>query len=157
MLYAQQKQYDKAHGLEMAIRTHPSYAIAYENLMTFHAKLASQGLRQGAATRWFERQFRPQNKLAMIRDLITTWQAQRPPTWPRPALHRSEAAAPGASAGGCNPRQTAAPNATVSNNPARRRESPNNGPKPPVEKGSCRLPGGCQRTRLNLTAALKQR
>ena len=32
VLYAQQKQYDKARtALEMAIRTHPSYSIAHEN------------------------------------------------------------------------------------------------------------------------------
>jgi tetratricopeptide (TPR) repeat protein len=43
VLYAQQKQYDKARtALEMAIRTHPSYAIAYENLGDVYAKLASQ-------------------------------------------------------------------------------------------------------------------
>ena len=38
VLYAQQKQYDKARtALEMAIRTHPSYAIAYENLGDVYA------------------------------------------------------------------------------------------------------------------------
>jgi tetratricopeptide (TPR) repeat protein len=43
VLYAQQKQYDKAQAaLEMAIRTHPSYAIAHENLGDVYAKLASQ-------------------------------------------------------------------------------------------------------------------
>ncbi|HRE18523.1 MAG TPA: tetratricopeptide repeat protein, partial [Rhodocyclaceae bacterium] len=43
VLYAQQKQFDKARtALEMAIRTHPSYAIAYENLGDIYAKLASQ-------------------------------------------------------------------------------------------------------------------
>ena len=43
VLYARQKQYDRAQmALEMAIRTHPSYAVAYENLGDIHAKLASQ-------------------------------------------------------------------------------------------------------------------
>lgn len=43
VLYAQQKQYDKARtALEMAIRTHPSYSIAHENLGDVYAKLASQ-------------------------------------------------------------------------------------------------------------------
>ena len=43
VLYARQKQYDKARtALEMAIRTHPGYAVAYENLGDIHAKLASQ-------------------------------------------------------------------------------------------------------------------
>jgi tetratricopeptide (TPR) repeat protein len=43
VLYAQQKQYDKAQtALEMAIRTHPSYAVAHENLGGIYASLASQ-------------------------------------------------------------------------------------------------------------------
>ena len=43
VLYAQQGQYDKArNALEMAIRTNPSYATAYENLGDVYAKLASQ-------------------------------------------------------------------------------------------------------------------
>ncbi len=71
VLYAQQKQYDKARtALEMAIRTHPSYAIAYENLGDVYAKLASQAYDKalqldGASTT-------TQNKLALIRDLIST-------------------------------------------------------------------------------------
>lgn len=71
VLYAQQKQYDKARtALEMAIRTHPSYAIAHENLGDVYAKLASQAYDKalqldGANTT-------TQNKLALIRDLIST-------------------------------------------------------------------------------------
>jgi tetratricopeptide (TPR) repeat protein len=43
VLYAQQKQYDKARtALEMAIRIHPTYATAFENLGDVHARLASQ-------------------------------------------------------------------------------------------------------------------
>ncbi len=43
VLYASQSQYDKARvALEMAIRTHPSYATAHENLGDVYAKLASQ-------------------------------------------------------------------------------------------------------------------
>jgi tetratricopeptide (TPR) repeat protein len=43
VLYAAQGQYDKARSvLEMAIRTHPSYATAQENLGDVYAKLASQ-------------------------------------------------------------------------------------------------------------------
>ena len=42
VLYAQQKQYDKSRiALEMAIRTHPSYSVAHENLGDIYAKLAS--------------------------------------------------------------------------------------------------------------------
>ncbi|MGH8702511.1 MAG: L,D-transpeptidase Cds6 family protein [Burkholderiales bacterium] len=43
VLYAAQGQYDKARSsLEMAIRTHPSYATAHENLGDIYAKMASQ-------------------------------------------------------------------------------------------------------------------
>jgi tetratricopeptide (TPR) repeat protein len=43
VLYAQQKQYDKAKtALEMAIRTHPSYAVAHENLGDIYARMATQ-------------------------------------------------------------------------------------------------------------------
>ena len=43
VLYASQGQYDKARGaLEMAIRTHPSYATAHENLGDIYAKMASR-------------------------------------------------------------------------------------------------------------------
>ncbi|OGS90632.1 MAG: hypothetical protein A2Z95_04145 [Gallionellales bacterium GWA2_60_18] len=69
VLYAGQGQYDKAkQSLEMAIRTHPSYATAHENLGDIYAKMASQAYdralqldRSNAAT---------QTKLAMIQDLF---------------------------------------------------------------------------------------
>ena len=69
VLYASQGQYDKAkQALEMAIRTHPSYATAHENLGDIYAKMASQAYdralqldRSNTAT---------QTKLAMIQDLF---------------------------------------------------------------------------------------
>ncbi|RLJ62765.1 L,D-transpeptidase Cds6 family protein [Sulfurisoma sediminicola] len=71
VIYAQQKQYDKAkQALEMAIRTHPSYATAHENLGDIYARLASQAydkalqLDKGNAS--------AQSKLAMIRDIMST-------------------------------------------------------------------------------------
>lgn len=71
VLYAQQKQYDKARtALEMAIRTHPSYAIAYENLGDVYAKLASQAYDK--ALQLDSANSATQNKMALIRDLITT-------------------------------------------------------------------------------------
>jgi tetratricopeptide (TPR) repeat protein len=43
VLYANQSQYDKArNALEMAIRTHPSYSVAHENLGDIYAAMASQ-------------------------------------------------------------------------------------------------------------------
>ncbi|MBI4938178.1 MAG: tetratricopeptide repeat protein [Nitrosomonadales bacterium] len=70
VLYASQGQYDKAKiALEMAIRTHPSYATAHENLGDIYAKMASQAYdralqldRNNAAT---------QTKLALIKDLFS--------------------------------------------------------------------------------------
>jgi tetratricopeptide (TPR) repeat protein len=71
VLYAQQKQYDKARtALEMAIRTHPAYAIAYENLGDVYAKLASQAYDK--ALQLDSSNAAAQNKLALIRDLIST-------------------------------------------------------------------------------------
>ncbi|GHT96148.1 hypothetical protein AGMMS49545_20430 [Betaproteobacteria bacterium] len=70
VLYAQQKQYDRArNALEMAIRTHPSYAIAYENLGDVYAKLASQAYDK--ALQLDTSNAAAQSKLAMIRDLVS--------------------------------------------------------------------------------------
>jgi tetratricopeptide (TPR) repeat protein len=85
VLYASQGQYDKArNSLEMAIRTHPSYATAHENLGDIYAKMASQAYdkalqldrsNQAAAT-----------KLNLIKDLFsqsaTSVAAARQPTTP---------------------------------------------------------------------------
>ena len=103
VLYAQQKQYDKARtALEMAIRTHPSYAIAYENLGDVYAKLASQAYDK--ALQLDNANATTQNKLALIRDLITTSSQQQlrlrlpakqaPPPQPQPPMssprHRAQ-------------------------------------------------------------------
>lgn len=75
VIYAQQKQYDKAkQALEMAIRTHPSYATAHENLGDLYARLASQAYDR--ALQIDSSNSSAQNKLALIRDLMTT--ASRP-------------------------------------------------------------------------------
>ena len=43
VLYGMQGQYDKARAvLEMALHTHPSYAVAYENLGDVYSRMASQ-------------------------------------------------------------------------------------------------------------------
>jgi len=69
VLYAGQGEYDKAKlSLEMAIRAHPSYATAHENLGDIYTKMASQAydralqLDQGNAT--------TKAKLKMIQDLL---------------------------------------------------------------------------------------
>jgi tetratricopeptide (TPR) repeat protein len=71
VIYAQQKQYDKAKGaLEMAIRTHPSYATAHENLGDIYARLASQAYDK--ALQLDSSNSSAQSKLALIRDLMTS-------------------------------------------------------------------------------------
>ena len=71
VLYAQQKQYDKARSaLEMAIRTHPSYSIAHENLGDVYAKLASQAYNK--ALQLDSSNKATQSKLAMIKDLTAS-------------------------------------------------------------------------------------
>ncbi len=85
VLYAQQKQYDKARtALEMAIRTHPSYAIAHENLGDVYAKLASQAYDKALQLDTSNKT--TQNKLSMIKDLISVAapSAKSAPASPKP-------------------------------------------------------------------------
>jgi tetratricopeptide (TPR) repeat protein len=70
VLYASQGQYDKAKtALEMSIRTHPSYATAYENLGDVYAKLATQAYDK--ALQLDSNNPTAQSKLSLIRDLFT--------------------------------------------------------------------------------------
>ena len=69
VIYAQQKQYDKAkEALEMAIRTHPAYATAHENLGDIYSRLASQAY--GKALQIDSSNASAQTKLAMINELV---------------------------------------------------------------------------------------
>lgn len=69
VLYAGQGQYERARqALEMAIRTHPSYATAHENLGDVYAKLASQAYDK--ALQLDSNNPTAQTKLALVRDLI---------------------------------------------------------------------------------------
>lgn len=68
VLYAAQGQVDKARTvLEMAIRTHPSYATAHENLGDIYAKLASQAYSKALQLDTGNPAVSP--KLSMIRSL----------------------------------------------------------------------------------------
>ncbi|MEO7558971.1 MAG: tetratricopeptide repeat protein, partial [Nitrosospira sp.] len=69
VLYASQGQYDKAKSaLETAIRTHPSYSTAHENLGDIYARMASQAY--GKALQLDKGNAAAQTKLAMIKDLF---------------------------------------------------------------------------------------
>ena len=85
VLYASQSQYDKAKSsLEMAIRTHPSYATAHENLGDIYAKMASQAYDR--ALQLDNTNTTTQTKLAMIQDLFTDKPRVRPGAVRNPAL-----------------------------------------------------------------------
>jgi tetratricopeptide (TPR) repeat protein len=71
VLYANQGQYEKARSaLEMAIRTHPSYATAHENLGDVYAKMASQAY--GKALQLDRENRAAQTKLNLIRELFSS-------------------------------------------------------------------------------------
>ena len=71
VLYAAQGQYEKARQqLEMSIRTHPSYATAYENLGDVYTKLASQAYDK--ALQFDSSNSAAKNKLSLIHDLISS-------------------------------------------------------------------------------------
>jgi tetratricopeptide (TPR) repeat protein len=76
VIYAQQKQYEKAkQALEQAIRTHPSYATAHENLGDLYARLASQAY--GKALQLDASNTSAQSKLALIKDMSSTSTARQ--------------------------------------------------------------------------------
>src|SRR5688572_33107193 len=69
VIYAAQGQYDKARvALEQSIRTHPSYATAYENLGDVYAKLASQAYDK--ALQLDSSNSGAKNKLSLVRELV---------------------------------------------------------------------------------------
>lgn len=70
VLYAAQGQYERAReSLEMAIRTHPSYAVAHENLGDVYAKMASEAYDKALS---LDRSNQTaQTKLSLIRELFT--------------------------------------------------------------------------------------
>jgi tetratricopeptide (TPR) repeat protein len=69
VLYASQGDYQKARkALEMAIRTHPSYAVAHENLGDIYATLASQAYDK--ALQLDSSNATARKKLALIKELV---------------------------------------------------------------------------------------
>ena len=86
VLYASQGQYEKARSaLEMAIRTHPSYATAHENLGDIYAKMASQAYDKALQ---LDKANAPlQTKLNLIKDLFVG--SERPS---KPGTGKPEAA-----------------------------------------------------------------
>lgn len=115
VLHASQGDYDKARSaLEMAIRTHPSYATAHENLGDIYAKMASQAYDK--ALRLDKSNQAAQTKLNLIKDLFTT---SRPPVV---AVAKTDttpkAAAPATKTIALAPAPVAAPKPVVAPKPA---------------------------------------
>lgn len=70
VLYAAQSKYEAAkNALEMAIRTHPSYATAHENLGDIYAKLAS--IAYDKALQLDTTNSTAQTKLALIKEIVS--------------------------------------------------------------------------------------
>src|SRR5882672_8697250 len=93
VLYATQGQYEKARQqLEMSIRTHPSYATAYENLGDVYTKLASQAYDK--ALQFDSSNSAAKNKLSLIRDLMSS--NRLPPASSAPSETSTEPTRPSA-------------------------------------------------------------
>ena len=116
VLYAGQGQYEKAKlALEMAMRTHTSYATAHENLGEIYAKMASQAYDRALQ---LDRSSTPtQTKLAMIKDLGTHDNASTS-TRSKPVPSKTEAAAPAVVAENSPVAALPVPSAMVGINPA---------------------------------------
>ena len=104
VIYASQGQYDKARAaLEQSIRTHPSYATAYENLGDVYAKLASQAYDK--ALQLDSSNSGAKNKLSLVRELVGPAKepakaavvlAENPAEKPKPVVEKPAPADPGA-------------------------------------------------------------
>src|SRR5258706_10263496 len=93
VIYAGQGQYDKARAaLEQSIRTHPSYATAYENLGDVYAKLASQAY--GKALQLDSSNTGAQNKLSLVRELVGPAKPQQEKPAEKPQVAAVEKPAP---------------------------------------------------------------
>jgi tetratricopeptide (TPR) repeat protein len=86
VLFAANGQYEKARtALDMAIRTNPSYATAYENLGDIHAKLASQAYDK--AFQLDSSNTNAKSKLTMLRSLsgsVTAREGKTPVAYSSP-------------------------------------------------------------------------
>ncbi|BBP01777.1 nuclear transport factor 2 family protein [Sulfuriferula nivalis] len=116
VLYAAQGQYDKAkNALEMAIRTHPSYATAHENLGDIYAKMASQAYDK--ALQLDNKNATAQTKLALIKELFSnrnTSVASASKSTATPVVAAPVAAAPVSKPTDTKPNVAAADNTDIS-------------------------------------------
>jgi tetratricopeptide (TPR) repeat protein len=137
VLHASQGQYDRARAaLEMAIRTHPSYATAHENLGDIYAKMASQAYDR--ALQLDKGNQVAQTKLNLIKDLFSNQQrpgriAAATAPKPVPAAPAAVASAPAAPAA-VKPAPPAPPAAPPAAAPAAPKEVAKAPPREPVKE-----------------------
>lgn len=115
VLYAAQGQFERAkNSLEMAIRTHPSYATAHENLGDIYAKMAS--LAYDKALQLDQGNTSAQTKLSLIKEMFAppATQVEKPKTVakPAPAKAASPAQGPAGKAEPSPPKKAAKPAAS---------------------------------------------
>lgn len=116
VLYAAEGKYDAAkNALEMAIRTHPSYATAHENLGDLYARMASQAYDK--ALQIDNSNKTAQTKLALIKDIMAGKPAQNR-TVAAAGSKPAAAAAPAASAQTATPATAAKPTPAATATPA---------------------------------------
>jgi len=88
VLYASQGQYERARSsLEKAIRTHPSYATAHENLGDIYAKMAS--LAYDKALQLDKGNTSAQMKLSLVKDIFTPPAIDKPRATVKPGTVRT--------------------------------------------------------------------
>lgn len=89
VLYANQGQFERAkNSLEMAIRTHPAYATAHENLGDIYAKMASMAYNK--ALQLDKSNASAQTKLSLVKELFAPPPgAKAKPTVMKPAVTAS--------------------------------------------------------------------
>lgn len=116
VLYAAQGQYEHARkALEMAIRTHPSYAIAHENLGDVYAKMASEAYDK--ALQLDRSNKTAQTKLSLIRELFVAPPA-KPTSGTLPALPTAAATTAAAPSTPAAPAEPQKPSAAATPAPA---------------------------------------
>jgi tetratricopeptide (TPR) repeat protein len=119
VLHASQSQFDKARAaLEMAIRTNPDYATAYDNLGDVYAKLASQAYTKALELDASNTGVPP--KLRLIGTIFTSKLGGKTPSAPLATAKPTASLAAGTAASGnaARPGVTAAPPAAVAAAPA---------------------------------------
>ncbi len=138
VIYAAQGQYDKARGaLEQSIRTHPSYATAYENLGDVYAKLASQAYDK--ALQFDSANPAAKNKLALVRELVggsapgkPVAVAAAPATPAAPVVVAAAPSVPTAPAAPTPPKEAAKTPAVVAAAEPAKSAAPKDAPKAPA-------------------------